>query len=92
MIPRVYKMRDFKNWIVCLTILLQKSVSISMTTLFYKERDFNPLIADFAKWPNTLKQFVGKLPMNCLSMFDHFVGFAFKGLKKMHDTNIFNKF
>ena len=32
------------------------------------------------KWSNTPKQFVGKLPTNCLSMFDHFVGLALKGL------------
>ena len=25
-------------------------------------------------WSNTLKQFVGKLPTNCLGVFDHFVG------------------
>ena len=25
------------------------------------------------KWSNTLKKFVGKLPTNCLSVFDHFV-------------------
>ena len=41
---------------------------------------FNPLSANFTKWSNTLKQFVGKLPTNCLSMFDHFVGLALKGL------------
>ena len=32
------------------------------------------------KWSNTLKQFVGNLPTNCLSVFDHFVKLAFKGL------------
>ena len=26
------------------------------------------------------KQFVGKLPTNCFSVFDHFVGLALKGL------------
>ena len=41
----------------------------------------NPLSAKFIKWSNTLKQFVGKLPTNCLSVFDHFVGLALKGLK-----------
>ena len=41
----------------------------------------NPLSAKFIKWSNTLKQFVGKLPINCLSMFDHFVGLALKGLR-----------
>ena len=37
-------------------------------------KDSNPLSANITKWPNTLKQFVGKWPTNCLSMFDHFVG------------------
>ena len=41
---------------------------------------FNPLSAKLTKWPNTLKQFVGNLPTNCLSVFDHFVGLALKGL------------
>ena len=39
----------------------------------------NPLSANPTKWSNTLKQFVGKLPMNCVSVFDHFVGLALKG-------------
>ena len=34
----------------------------------------NPLSAKITKWSNTFKQFVGKLPTNCLSVFDHFVG------------------
>ena len=29
---------------------------------------------------NTLKQFVGNLPMNCLSVFNHFMGLAVEGL------------
>ena len=41
---------------------------------------FNPLSANFTKWSSTLKQFVGRLPTNCLSVFDHFVGLALKGL------------
>ena len=40
----------------------------------------NPLSGNLTKWSNTLKQFVGKLPTNCLSVFDHFVGLALKGL------------
>ena len=43
---------------------------------------FNPLSANPTKWPNTLKQFVGKLRTNCLSVFDHFVKLALKGLIK----------
>ena len=42
----------------------------------------NPLSAKLTKWPNTLKQFVGNLPTNCLSMFGHFVGLALEGLKR----------
>ena len=41
----------------------------------------NPLSANPTKWSNTLKQFVGNLLTNCLSMLDHFVGLALKGLK-----------
>ena len=40
-----------------------------------------PLSAKLKKWPNTLKQFVGNFPTICLSVFGHFVGLAFKGLK-----------
>ena len=29
----------------------------------------------------TLKQFVGKLPTNCLSVFGHFVNLALKGFR-----------
>ena len=41
---------------------------------------FNPISANPTKWSNTLKQFVGNMPTNCLSVFDHFVGMARKGL------------
>ena len=41
------------------------------------------LSANFTKWSNTLKQFVGKLSTNSLSVFDHFVGLALKGLKNI---------
>ena len=42
--------------------------------------DINPLSANPKKWSNTLKQFVGNLPTNCLSVFDHFMNLALKGL------------
>ena len=41
----------------------------------------NTLSANPSKWSNTLKQFVGKL-----SVFDHFVGLALKGLSKALST------
>ena len=45
-----------------------------------RKKFFNPLNANPTKWSNTLKQFVGRLPTNCLSVFDHFVKLALKGL------------
>ena len=46
--------------------------------------DFNPLSVNIKKWSHTLKQFVGKLPTNCLSVFVHFVGLALKGLNESY--------
>ena len=51
--------------------------------------NLNPLSANITKWSNTLKQFVGKLRTNCLSMFDHFVGLTLKGLiSEIHWTRV----
>ena len=44
-----------------------------MITLMFSGITFNPLNAKFAKWSNTLKKFVDKLPTNSLSAFDCFV-------------------
>ena len=41
----------------------------------------NPLSVNPTKWSNTLKQLVGKLSTNCLSVFDHFLKLALKGLR-----------
>ena len=38
----------------------------------------SPLSANPTKLSNTLKQFVGNLPTNCLSVFDRFVGLVLK--------------
>ena len=53
-------------------------VFVSLTFLSFT---LNPLSSNPTKWSNTLKQFVGKLPTNRLSVFYHFVGLALKGLK-----------
>ena len=47
----------------------------------FTPQNFNPLSANPTKWSNTLKQSVGNLPTNCLSVFYHFMNLAFKGLK-----------
>ena len=44
----------------------------------------NPLSANPPKWSNTLKQFVVKLPTNCLSVFGHFVKLGLQGIKCKH--------
>ena len=40
----------------------------------------NSLSGNLTKWSNTLKQFVGNLLTNCLSVFDHFVDLVLKRL------------
>ena len=45
----------------------------------------NPLSAKPIKWSSTLKQFVGKLPTNCLILFDNFVELVLKGKHHGHE-------
>ena len=59
-------------------------------TVFWWKRlvaSINPFSANFTKLSNTLKQFVGNLPTNCLSVFDYFVGLALKGLRLSYIWN-----
>ena len=49
--------------------------------LLKKANLINPLSANPENWPNTLKHIVGNLPTICLSVFDHFMNLALKGLK-----------
>ena len=51
-------------------------------------QSFNPLSANPEKWSNTLKQIVGNLSTICLSVFDHFMNLALKGLRR----TFFSKF
>ena len=46
----------------------------------YEPSCFYPFKRQSHKWPNKLKQSVGKLPTNCLSVFDHLLELALKGL------------
>ena len=47
----------------------------------------NPLSANPTKWLNTLKQFVGNSPTNCMSVLNHFVWLALKELVNALDPN-----
>ena len=60
---------------------ISDSISL-LCCMLLSMRPINSLSANFTKWSNTLKQFVVKLPTNCLSVFDHFVGLALKELRK----------
>ena len=57
------------------------NLCIMLFRVFCSITKFNALSANPTKWSNTLKQFVGNLPTNCLSVFDHFVKLALKRLR-----------
>ena len=52
-------------------------LNVSLDLNYLKDM-INLLSTKITKWSNTLKQFVGNLPTNCLNEFDHFVGLALK--------------
>ena len=64
---------------------MQEYICIYLYAFFMGKNEENgivePLSANPTKWSNTLKQIVGKLPTNCLSVYAHFLGLALKGLK-----------
>ena len=68
------KIKKFKSDLIASFILLIISPIISF---------INCLSANPTKLSNTLKQIVGKLPTNCLNVFDLFVGLAPNGLKNL---------
>ena len=68
------------SWHLCKSKLKSFSIVSSASHDFFVVT-LSPLIANPTKWPNKLKQFVDKLPTNCLSVFGHFVNLALKGLK-----------
>ena len=48
---------------------------------YFQKIYINPLNVNPTKWSDKLKQFVGSLSTNCLSVFDHFVGLTLKVLR-----------
>ena len=73
------RLSDIFFWMSSLLILIGSGTPAckSVNNLQFP---LNPLSANPTKWSNTLKQFVGKFPTNCLSVFEHFVKLALKGL------------
>ena len=57
---------------------VRKSFQTTNISYYQGDRNSTPLSANLTKWSSTLKQFVGNLPTNCLSVFDHFMGLALK--------------
>ena len=82
--PILNYINKFRNRPSIKVVKSRKKEEQSFTFNYVSYEDvLNALSANFTKWSSTLKQFVGKLPTNCLSVFDHFVGLALKGLKRL---------
>ena len=59
--------RCYCRTLCSLTVFIVFSFNLISVRILY----FNPLSTSLTKWSNTLKQFVGCQPANCLSVFDH---------------------
>ena len=60
--------------------------------VLFNEGNLIPLRVNPTRWSNVLKQFVGKLQTNCLSVFNQFVGLALKWLclqNQNYDINFY---
>ena len=75
--------RDFSEDNIVLSSILSQGVFTQFSFCL------NPLSTNPTKWPNTLKQFDDNLLTNCLSVFDHFVKLALKGLSFTSRVSIF---
>ena len=72
-------------------LLLQWKEEIVLCDEFdFAVNTFKPSSTNPQKWSNTLKQFVDNLSINCLSVFDHFLGLARKELKVIHKKRKIN--
>ena len=71
---------DFFFWCDLIARVKASQALYWVDSRFFSKRVINPLSANPTKWSDTLKQFVGNLPTNCVSVFDHFVKLELKGL------------
>ena len=65
----------------CRTIGHKNDITTSFLLCSMK-KDINSFSANPEKWSNALKQIVTNLPTICLSVFDHFMNSALKGLSR----------
>ena len=72
----------------CKTSFTLVPLSLSLSILVVNLLSTNP-----TKWSKTLKQFVGNLSTNCLSVVDYFVGLALEGLNptQIHNFHHFSQ-
>ena len=80
-----YKMITYKSLLAPDLIILNSGkcnylIIYNDISCHFIELNVNPLSTIPTKRSNTLKQFVGNLPTNCLNVFDHFVILALKEL------------
>ena len=66
----------------CLSWITLSEILFFIFLVVPEENIFScPRLGLTEKWSNTLKQIVPNLPTICLSVFDHFMNLALKGLK-----------
>ena len=79
------KQYSFASYVISSTLSIYNHILTgTICTAFFNKWSVNP-----TKWSNILKQFVGNLLTNCLSVFDHFVILALKGLKRKPDFGLY---
>ena len=74
-----FPFQEKKNFLGQVNMSMKEEINTYVTNhnLQFVQLILNPLSADFTKWSNTFKQFVGNL-----SVFGHSVELALKGLIK----------
>ena len=80
---RVFKETNYVLKETNYSLLFSNGTNQRRVNQFFQQIRINPLSTNPTKWSNSLKQFVGNLTTNSLSVFDHFVGLAVKELIKI---------
>ena len=77
----VSRHKFFEGNRICIEVIILQFRALVSHIMWKCKSLVNPFSINPTRWSNTLKQFVGKLSTDCLSLFDHFVGLVLKGLK-----------
>ena len=87
---RIVEQCSLHDWLISKEQKIISKPKIVQWVVNFRWNHFNPLSANPTKWSDTFKQFVGKLPTSCLSVFDHFVGLALKGLSRLFSIMLYS--